>query len=52
MKRKKQNIANNLIKNPVDLRSQKSRAKGQGQSLNSSLGAPLAAGYFSNGRPN
>tara|TARA_R110002074_G_scaffold3309_2_gene17710 strand:- start:56 stop:1063 length:1008 start_codon:yes stop_codon:yes gene_type:complete len=52
MKRKKQNIANNLIKNPVDLRSQKSRAKGQGQSLNSSLGAPLAAGYFSNGRSN
>mgnify|MGYP003630831627 FL=1 len=52
MKSKKQNIANNLIKNPVDLRSQRSRAKGQGQSLNSSLGAPLAAGYFSNGRSN
>jgi len=51
MKSKKQNIANNLIKNPVDLRSQKSRAKGQGQSLNSSLGAPLTAGYFGNRNP-
>ena len=50
MKSKKQNIANDLIKKPVDLRSQKSRTKGRGQSLNNSLGAPLTAGYFGNNR--
>jgi hypothetical protein len=48
----KRNIAKGLIKQPIDLRSQKARRKNSGQPIGNIIGDPLAAGYFSNGDPN